>query len=709
LVTSRERLNLRGEWVIELGGLRLPGVDAGPQSLDLQTYDALQLFAESARRVSGGFALDAANLEDVLRICRLVEGIPLGIELAAAWTRLLSCAEIVSEIEQGIDFLSTTMRDLPARHQSLRAVFEHSWTLLSATDREQFCKLAIFRGGFTREAAREIANASLQDLSVLVDKSLLRRTWSGRYEMLVVLRQYAEEKLQENPEVYVSVQALHSRYYVDYLVRLEPDLKGHKQVAALGALTADLENVRRAWHWILDNHRFDELRQCFNTLNLFYDIRSLPQEGFEVFALAATALRQFVEQHSDVGDEIRALLGEMLSNQGRFAGRIYRYDVARDLLREGLGILEPLGASSALAFANLYALTALLFSTPQEQKAKLQKSVAIFRSLGDRWAEAITLSILGEYTYYWHAGFDVALNYMQQSLEITHDLGDRWGISKTLFAMGSILQAQGKRREAQECYAESLECRRALRDTWGIAITLDYMGYVTRRLGEYEKARELHTESLAISKDIGDYLGIGGSLDNLGLVAYDSGDYATAKDYFEKGLIYRRQVFETSDDVAYSLEHLGDVAAATGDYGTALDYYEQSLAIYSEIWASHPRRGRCLERRGWLFVLLGEVSNALSDFRLALQLLSGVDNVSFCLPVLHGCVKIWLQVGKVDLAVKLLGFLWQHPALSYQLQQQVAQTLDEVRDLFPPGDFQTVLSQGEQLSLEEVISLVMED
>jgi predicted ATPase/DNA-binding SARP family transcriptional activator len=224
LVTSRERLNLQEEWVIEIGGLPFPEIDTAEfletqrvQSPVIESYDALQLFVQSARRASVGFSLSAENVSYVVRICQLVGGMPLGIELASAWVRMLPCREIAQEIERNLDFLTTPVRNIPERHQSLRAVFEHSWKLLTPVERHLFRKLSVFRGGFRREAAEVVADASLILLSALIDKSLLRRNTAGRYEMHHLLGQYAAEKLEEVINEKVQVQAQHARYYATFL------------------------------------------------------------------------------------------------------------------------------------------------------------------------------------------------------------------------------------------------------------------------------------------------------------------------------------------------------------------------------------------------------------------------------------------------------------------------------------------------------------
>ena len=180
LVTAREPLQVQAEWVYEVQGLPLP---SQADEVALAASSAAQLFIQRAGQARVGFRLTADDYPAVLRICQLVEGLPLGIELAAAWVRTLSCTEIAQELQRNLDFLANTARDAPARHRSLRAVFDHSWQLLTGEEQEVLRKLALFRGGFGREAAAAVADASLSVLAALVAKSLLRRTSAGRYDL----------------------------------------------------------------------------------------------------------------------------------------------------------------------------------------------------------------------------------------------------------------------------------------------------------------------------------------------------------------------------------------------------------------------------------------------------------------------------------------------------------------------------------------------
>src|SRR5260221_6840687 len=256
LATSRERLNLQSETVLLLDGMDFPEWET-PE--DAAAYSAVRLFLQSAHRMQPDFALSADNIGYVARICRLVQGVPLGIVLAAAWIGMLELSEIASEIERSLDFLESDLRDLPERQRSLRAVFEYSWDLMSEHERDVFMRLSVFRGGFTREAAQEVSGASLKTLMSLVNKSLLRRDPAGRYDVHELLRQYAEARLHQTPAVEIDTRNRHSTFYTTLLASQNPGVVD----LTLGStdIDAEFDNVLAALDWAIAQKRSDDLRR----------------------------------------------------------------------------------------------------------------------------------------------------------------------------------------------------------------------------------------------------------------------------------------------------------------------------------------------------------------------------------------------------------------------------------------------------------------
>jgi predicted ATPase/DNA-binding SARP family transcriptional activator len=255
LVTSRERLKLSTEWLLPVEGM--------PWRSEDEASDAVELFVERAKRVQPDFALRQENLPDALRICELTQGLPLAIELAAVWVRLMSCSEIAGEIEGNLDVLAASTRNASKRHLSIRATFEHSWTLLTPKEREVLRRLSVFRGGFAKEAAAVVAGAPLTVLASLVDKSLVRVTPGGRYDLHPLLHRYALEKLAERPDEQAASQEKHGAYYCRLLCQREKLAVGPK---AAQAFEEDLENIHAAWTWATSGPRVKELKRCRHLL-----------------------------------------------------------------------------------------------------------------------------------------------------------------------------------------------------------------------------------------------------------------------------------------------------------------------------------------------------------------------------------------------------------------------------------------------------------
>jgi len=278
LATSRERLNLKAEWVIDIGGLAFPLDEA---TRPLQDYNAVQLFVETARRVQINFALTATNAATIGQICRLVEGMPLGIELAAAWVRTLTCDEIADELAHNLDLLTTTQPDVPERHQSMSAVFAHSWGLLPAAQQTLLGQLAVFRRGFRQEAAQMICAASLRTLAALVDKSLLQRDdQQGRFVLHELMRQFAAEKHATTiNNGLLPVEERHCHYYLTWLATHTDALQGEEPNLAVAAILPEIDNIRQAWHWAAEHGEWAVLGRALPAWRSFYHLRGLYTEA----------------------------------------------------------------------------------------------------------------------------------------------------------------------------------------------------------------------------------------------------------------------------------------------------------------------------------------------------------------------------------------------------------------------------------------------
>ena len=226
LITSREALNLQEEWLYPLSGLAFP-TDAATEQND----DAVQLFNDRAQHVYPDFVPDK-EVEAVIRICQLVEGLPLALELAAAWRKTLACQAIADEIQGGLAFLTTRHRNVLARHHSMQTVFDQTWQRLNEREQAVFKRLSVFRGGFLREAVAAVTGASLPILSALVDKSLLRLDSNGRYQIHELLRQYAAEQLEKSADDVAQTQSNHAAFYIQFLHQRSGDVSGRSSTGS---------------------------------------------------------------------------------------------------------------------------------------------------------------------------------------------------------------------------------------------------------------------------------------------------------------------------------------------------------------------------------------------------------------------------------------------------------------------------------------------
>ena len=269
LATSRERLRLSGEWLVELGGLDVPP-DPGRDAID--SSDAVALFVDRARHLQGELALTPANRTAIAEICRLLEGIPLAIELAATWVRTLSCAEIAAEIGHSLDFLSLDDHDQPTAHQSMRAVFERSWALLPADQQQVLARLSLFHGGCTREAATFVAGAALPQIAALIQKSLVRRA-GDRFELHDVIRRFGAEKLAAMPDA-EAIERRFVEYYLALSVQASQQFADYGQRDLFDALATELDNLRAIMRHAHRSSRHAEqgARIC-NALRIFWALK----------------------------------------------------------------------------------------------------------------------------------------------------------------------------------------------------------------------------------------------------------------------------------------------------------------------------------------------------------------------------------------------------------------------------------------------------
>lgn len=500
LLTSREPLHLQGEWIFDVQGLPVPESGAS----DLGDSSAAALFLQRARQISPDFSLSNAGAPLLVQICKSVDGLPLAIELAASWVRVLALREILLELERGLDFLETRLQDVPDRHRSIRGVIEQSWALLSEDECVVLMKLSAFSGGFTRPAAEAVAGATLFSLSSLVSKSLLRHNnQTDRYALHELVRQYASLKLQEKPDEAVRSYERHSRYYSGWLADLERPLKSSQQIQVAAQIRAETSNWIAAWRWAVQNRRLDLLRPMVPCLYWYYEIHGYYAEALSAYRFAVSELRaagmpESLKQPQDV-----SAFAFLVDQSAWFEFRSGNNLQAAALFAESLELAKATADSEVLYHIHgNWGYMALLNGQIEPAERLTLQSLEDARRLGSPWHIAIPTSVLGIVSY--QRG-DAARAYaeLSGSLKFWRSVGDPRGLVFCMLYLSSAALLLGEIEAAETILHESHAIAEEKMDRWAQAFGLDLLGQAALARGDYAQAQDRFQRSMALYDEIG--------------------------------------------------------------------------------------------------------------------------------------------------------------------------------------------------------------
>ena len=600
LVTSREALKLQEAWRLTLEGF--PPVNEADVE-HLLSAEAVSLFCQRARQAHPAFGLTAENAPGVRAICRLVEGLPLGLELAAAWVRVMPCAEIAAEIAKDLDFLASGTHNVAERHKSLRAAFEYSWRLLSPEEQEVLRKLAVFRGGFTREMGAEVAGATISVLASLVDKSLLRVDGQGRFDRHPLLYSYTLEKLSACPEEKAAAAARHAATFSALAGRLEREAEGSQPRGAYLRLEAELENFRTAWNWAVTHQSAPTLRACSLAFRRYFFNRGQDEELIELLTSALCVL-----------DEADAVHQLTLANLLGFLGYVYtglgRLDEAEKLAERGLALARPLPEARddiCGLFDCLLTLSIVARRRGQFRRAIAflleQEALGLFneRRLHSRGRHLSNLGLLetsaGDYT--------AAQAYLQRALTHYRQDDNVCGLVTSLTLLGDAHFYAGEAETARRYYLEAVALVRREGLGWGNDdFALEHLGKVALALGDFGEAQKVAYELLEKHPSPDEFYG--GALEILGRVATAQGRFAEAN-------LYLRQVAQL---VSEPLDTLGL---------SQLGGLQDVLLSFTELWLKERRYTQAAAMLKFLLCHLHEAyararaEGLLADVRLALS------------------------------------------------------------------------------------------
>ena len=607
LVTSREYLQLRWETRLPLAGLPTPPTTAP----EIAHFDAVRLFVQMGQRVRPDFSL-AGQKTAVADLCRLVEGTPLALELAASLLDTESPSRLLAQIRQSFDRLATTMRDVPARHRSLRAVFDHSWALLTPAQQAALPRLALFRGGFTPQAAAAVAQASPALLAGLAAKTLIRTTnenpaalaQNGRYSLHEVIRQYALAQLTDSQQA----AANHAAYFAAQLQQAANALHGPAQTAVAHQLLADLDNCHAAWETAVTVTDVDLLRQMASGLARFYRVAGLYEAGVAAFAAAAARLPQQADLHL-----YHAL----------FLLERHEYTAAETAVAAAMST----GLSDPALLAQAHLITAVI-SLRQGDTATAQETIPLALAAAETaqipWLQARAWHLRGQLSER-KGDYAQAEQAIRQALVIYEASGDPVELARTYYALGAVLFRRGDHQAAQDLLQKALAIQRQV-DPTGLSSTrvLVALGTVSNNLGQEERAVAYFQESLAVCQQMGDRANGAMAANMLGRLAAWDYKFSQAQDYYTQALTWYQAIGQPKGE-ADTQRYLADLALTLGQYEAAREQLTAVLETYRTI-EDKRSVGTTLTRLSLAHHYLGDEQTAVQQAEAALAIAAEVGN-----------------------------------------------------------------------------------
>ncbi len=743
LVTTRVGLNLGIERQFPLGGMsipKMPGEQVDPEVVE--TFSAVRLFVERARRIDPKFTINSQNLKAVVHICSKVQGMPLGIELAAAWLDVLSPQEIAVEIEHAAEFLESELHDLPMRQRGLRAVFDSTWELLAPPEREAFKALSIFRNGFTRQAAQAVAGASLRDLAVLVNKSLLGREATGRYQVHELLRQFGAEQLRSDE---AGMEAAYERF-AEFFTRLLHTqgelLKTAEQSAAFQTIEDDFENIRLAWSWAVEHCQVARLEQSLMGLFLYYELRFSHDELQNDLEAAIHHL----EAAPSPDEAERRTLAKLLTFR-RHAYRDASSNQALEWQQRALDLRNSLSPDSQMGvwftyligISPYYADIASRLDHPEAIRL-LNENLVYLRQQDDRWGCAQTLrqlgfryEILGEVESAWQAyseaadlfraygdqvqlawclddlgGMAVGRNdyvladaLVSQAQEIFETLGIQTRLASILYDRGRYQEAMGNYSQALQYFQQGLDISTRLGMRLFIPHILSTASYTALRLGDTRLARQMRERSLAAAEENQDAAGLIWGKWELGEIERVEGNLAAARQLYDESW----RLFEPtrqSNIAAFYQRGLGDIALAQGDYRDAHRCFSLSLELAQQTYHTWSV-AYALSGLGRAEVGSGDWEAAQGHFREAVQKAAQTGSRGLIMAALAGLVELYATQGEEERAVELATFVIEQPATWQEFRQRVEGMLQKCMARLPAAAVGVAQAKARKMDLETLL------
>jgi predicted ATPase/DNA-binding SARP family transcriptional activator/Tfp pilus assembly protein PilF len=612
MITSRRRLPLQQGRVVAVGGLTYADAPTG-----VETQEAVALFLERAERIVPDADFLGGEMPAISRICQLVEGTPLAIELAAGMMVRYSPTEIVVKITETLDFLATKWHDLPMRQRSLRAVFTHSWMLLSSAQQTTLAQVAVFPATFSATALSSVVPLADVNMPALLHQALLRQDGDERYYVHPLVRQFAEEKLQERTD-FEETERRYANFYLLFLEQERARFEAGNAGISLNNIEFEIDNVRRAWQVAEKTVDLAWLSRAIFPLYQFYVTRAWHQEGERVYERAVAKITEKWGTPDQWQGEIAVVGGRLLSRQAWFIYRMGNFQQAKLINEQCRQIF-------------------VRENVPQEIAQVLHDLAMIERRLGH---------------------FEVAKTLGLEALAIRQELGLERDVANSMVNVANAIRMLGDVVTARNYLIEAFEIADQYNDVSLRGNASNDLGEVFRSLNDYEQAQRFYEQALALYRELGDMMGLGAALNNLGSVTHSRGDFVKARQYANESLEAFRQI-DNRRVMTFPLSVLGRIARDEGDYGEALAKYQEALRITHEL--------NYVPKMLDILFEMATVLQKMGDIRLALTVLVCVE----AHPKLH-------DETRKAVAVMIEDLVGEMPAFNTPAPDETKTSLEEV-------------------------------
>ncbi|MCL4831345.1 MAG: tetratricopeptide repeat protein [Caldilineaceae bacterium] len=677
LVTSRERLRLHAEALFRLDGLACP-IERTFNQHSPDEYGALHLFVQSVRRTIQDYTPGADQWPAIVRICRMVNGMPLGILLAASWVEHLPPAEIADAIAANVAFLGQDLRDLDPRHRRIEAVFEQSWQRLSADEQQALMGLSIFAGGFDRAAAKAVAGAPLPTLTRLVDKALLWRVGEGRYDLHELIRQWVRQKLVKTGREQATL-ALRSRWFLGLVSGQEARLKGAEQNQAIEWMAQEQENVRAAWFWAVEAKEVGPLQEAVEALGIFYNRPGYWEAGEGWMERTASGLGE------PVTPQAALLQSWVFAWLGLFLHRVGKLTAAQERMAQALALVAdsplPLREIALLrGFVHLHRAGDLMTNRRRESKiADLRQALAIYSQLEDDWWTVHTLIPLG-HSEIFNGSIRAAMEKLQEALRLARRSGNRAGEMQALQSMSFAAEQMGQVAEGEDLARQALA---TIDDPAQQQPALSRLAFVLLARGKFAESVAVSQRAIEWAKNsAGGPRDLAFTFNNLARGYLDLGRFAEAGEIAQQNVNRWKETYGWEQP--FLLRPVAMAALALGDAQEARRLIEQTVESQQQMGNEN------------LFALSGAYVDcaypalALADWDAARRMLvAGLDTTQRCQAHHYACLALpavallFAMQAQWEKAAFVNGAIQCHPCLTGS-RWYATVALDRLAELLAP-------------------------